>query len=84
MRVNIVNYFFHFAIVLIGVLESEIASPWKDEMLCSMDRIDKFMDVVDEFEHLCLSVEAIKSWVRLERVLIVDLEVRHPAIVVSK
>jgi hypothetical protein len=49
-----------------------------------MDRIDKFMDVVDEFEHLCLSVEAIKSWVGLERVLIVDLEVRHPAIVVSK
>lgn len=55
--VNVSDNLLHLLVVLSSILEREIATPRQDEVVGSVHGHDKFMDVVNELDHLLLSVE---------------------------
>ena len=84
VSVYVVYHMLHFLVVLCRILEREVATPWKNQVLGAMDWVYEFMDVFDELYHFLFCVECFESLINLEGVFIVHLEVGDPAVVVSE
>ena len=82
--VDIVDHLFHFLVVLLCILEGKITAPWQCNVVCTMDGIDKFVNIVNEFGHFHIGVEGLQAFICLKCVLVIHLEIRNPAVVVSK